>query len=73
MVYDVIKYYFYVDDPDDHFNIIGHAYCVELLSQTKYTGILLRIMSKIMWLAIYINMITLSKEYPYLKDFGKKL
>ena len=35
-VYNAIKDYFYVDNTDGHFDIIGHAYCVALLSQTKY-------------------------------------
>ncbi len=35
-VYNAIKGYFYIDNSDGHFNIIGHAYCVALLSQSKY-------------------------------------
>ena len=35
-VYNAIKDYFYVDNTDGHFDIIGHSYCVALLSQSKY-------------------------------------
>ena len=84
-VYNAIKDYFYVDNTDGHFDIIGHAYCVALLSQTKYNrentinylnkcaDILIKNNEQGYGLAMYRNMKALSKEYPDLKDLEKKL
>ena len=84
-VYNAIKDYFYVDNTDGHFDIIGHAYCVALLSQTKYNrestinylnrcaDILIKNNEQGYGLAMYRNMKTLSKEYSDLKDLEKKL
>ena len=35
---DIIREYFKITNynSDGHFDIIGHAYCIALLSQTKY-------------------------------------
>ncbi len=84
-VYNAIKDYFYIDNSDGHFDIIGHAYCVALLSQSKYNrentlkylnkyaDILIKNNEQGNGLAMYRNMKTLSKEYPDLKDLEKKL
>ena len=84
-VYNAIKDYFYIDNSDGHFDIIGHAYCIALLSQTKYNrentinylnkcaDILIKNNEQGYGLAMYRNMKTLSKEYPDLKNLEKKL
>lgn len=84
-VYNAIKDYFYIDNTDGHFDIIGHSYCVALLSQTKYirnktidylnklTDILISVDEKGYGQAMYRNMKVLSKKYPDLKDLENKL
>ena len=84
---DIIREYFKITNynSDGHFDIIGHAYCIALLSQTKYNrentinylnkcaDILIKNNEQGYGLAMYRNMKTLSKEYPDLKNLEKKL
>ena len=84
-VYNAIKDYFYIDNTDGHFDIIGHSYCVALLSQSKYNrnetldyfnkfaDILIENDEQVYGQAMYRNMKRLSKEYPDLKDLEIKL
>lgn len=84
-VYNAIKDYFFIDNTDGHFDIIGHSYCVALLSQTKYNRentinylnkfaeVLIRNNEQGYGQAMYRNMKRLSKEYPDLKDLEYKL
>lgn len=84
-VYQAIKDYFFIDNTDGHFDIIGHSYCVALLSQTKYNrektidylnrfaDILISNNEQVYGQAMYRNMKRLSKEYPDLKELEEKL
>ncbi|MDE6723854.1 MAG: hypothetical protein K2J55_06640, partial [Eubacterium sp.] len=76
--------YFYIDNSDGHFDIIGHAYCVALLSQTKYNrkqtldyldkyiDILISNNNQSNGYSMYRNMKRLSKAYPDLKPLEDK-
>ena len=85
LLYEGIKNYFLLDTEDYDFDVIGHSYCVALLSQAnilrkqileyfdKFTDILININATGYGHVMYRNMKRLSKEYPDLKELEIKL
>ncbi len=85
-VYRAVKDYFYTDNnADGRFDVIGHTYCVALLSQSKrnraeildyfdrFADVLIKDNEQGYGKAMYRNMKQFSKKYPDLKELEKKL